>query len=69
MKKKTWETVVENRIAQQQFYDSLYKMCPKCGSLIPLSAIGCDNCLTEFNKKEVKEVGRDSVRGQRESSL
>lgn len=44
--------------AQQKFLKECNKMCPRCGSILPLSSLGCDNCLFQFNKERKKNVKR-----------
>ena len=33
---------------------SIYKVCPKCGTILPLRAKGCESCLFQFNKGDGK---------------
>lgn len=42
--------------ARQQFLSSIVKVCPKCGTILPLNAKGCSTCLQQFttNKRRKK---------------
>lgn len=41
-----------------QFLRGCYKMCPKCGQCLPLSAKGCDSCLLQFDNGVKKCSGK-----------
>ena len=39
---------------KEAFIKSIYKVCPKCGTILPLRAKGCESCLFQFNKGDYK---------------
>lgn len=39
---------------KEAFIKSIYKVCPKCGTILPLRAKGCESCLFQFNKGDDK---------------
>lgn len=47
------------------FKRSITKVCPRCGTFLPLSAKGCESCLLQFNigdKNNVKRMGAICVK-------
>ena len=45
-------------IRKERFIKSIYKVCPKCGTILPLRAKGCEGCLLQFDKGVYKNVNR-----------
>ena len=39
---------------KEAFIKSIYKVGPKCGTILPLRAKGCESCLFQFNKGDGK---------------
>ena len=42
---------------KERFIKDIYKVCPKCGTILPLRAKGCESCLLQFDK-EMIECGK-----------
>ena len=47
------------------FKRTISKVCPRCGTFLPLSAKGCESCLLQFDigdKNNVKRMGAICVK-------
>lgn len=42
------------------FKSTVSKICPRCGTFLPLAAKGCESCLFQFDIGEKKNVERHS---------
>ena len=43
-------------VAQKQYLKSFSKLCPRCGTMLPLDSKGCEGCLYQFNSIRRKNV-------------
>jgi ribosomal protein L40E len=46
------------------FKSTVSKICPRCGTFLPLAAKGCESCLFQFDigdKKNVKRYGKRNI--------
>ena len=49
-KKAPWE------VRAEVWLQDISKLCPRCGTFLPLDALGCSNCLLQFNKERKRNV-------------
>ena len=50
--------VAPHLIRAENFVRTFTKLCPRCGAILSLRAKGCDNCLFQFVKGDLKECGK-----------